>query len=95
MPSFRGSHLLLRTQALPGALRPLLTPQQIRTLKDHQVIAFLPACPPAALGRMDWRDHVHLTRRAHLPPPALAPFHADVPLVSARAASFATYVEPD
>jgi type IV secretion system protein VirD4 len=52
----RGPHGASVTQSQLRRFRPLLTPQQVRRMPDHAVVAFLPACPPTALARMDWRD---------------------------------------
>jgi len=67
----RGPHGDTVTQGQFRRFRPLLTPQQVRRMPDHGIIAFLPACPPAALERMDWRVHPELVRRTQLPAPRL------------------------
>ena len=62
-------------------------------MPDHEVVAFLPACPPARLARMDWRPHPQLVRRSQLPPPEFAPLTV-TPLSPAPRPS-SEYVEPD
>ncbi len=91
--STRGPHGASVTQGQLRRFRPLLTPQQVRTMKDHQVIVFLPACPPAALGRMDWRQHLALVQRSTLRPTELTPLAASALPPAQRAAI--GYVEPD
>ena len=96
--STRGSHGRSVTHSQLRRFRPLLTPQQVRTLQDHQVIAFLPVCPPAALARMDWRGHPHLVQRARLSPrtPAPLPVEAFLPSTSTEPRPApAGYVDPD
>lgn len=31
--------------------------------QDPQIVAFLPACPPASLARVNWRPHPDLVQR--------------------------------
>jgi len=59
--------------------RPLLTPQRFRTLQDHHIVAFLPACRPADLERMDWRHHPDLVRRARIRAPRLTAIDSSLP----------------
>jgi type IV secretory pathway TraG/TraD family ATPase VirD4 len=88
-----GPHGASVTQSQLRRFRPLVTPQQVRTMQDHQIVAFLPAGPPAALARMDWREHPQLVQRPQLPPPALHALEASLPSPAPR---FSTdYIEPD
>jgi len=73
--------------------RPLLTPQQVRRMRDDQVVAFLPTCPPAPLFRMDWRQHPDLVQRTQLPPPELTPLPVVPPSPPPRVAK--EYIEPE
>jgi type IV secretory pathway TraG/TraD family ATPase VirD4 len=89
----RGPHGASVTHSQLRRFRPLLTPQQVRTMQDHQIVAFLPACPPAALARMDWRQHPQLVQRSQLPPPEFAPLNVTPPSRAPRPS--AEYLEPD
>jgi type IV secretion system protein VirD4 len=89
----RGPHGASVTQSQLRRFRPLLTPQQIRRMPDHVVIAFLPACPPTALARMDWRDHLQLVQRSQILPPELHELKVPAPSPALRPAT--EYVDPD
>jgi type IV secretion system protein VirD4 len=89
----RGPHGASITQSQVRRFRPLLTPQQVRTMEDHQIVAFLPACPPAALARMDWRQHAQLVQRSQLPPPELHALEVIAPSPVPRLST--DYIEPD
>jgi hypothetical protein len=88
-----GPHGASVTHGQLRRFRPLLTPQQVRTMRDRQILTFLPACPPAALARMDWRQHLALARRSVLRPPDAKP--VEVLTASPPPLSAAGYVEPD
>jgi type IV secretion system protein VirD4 len=88
-----GPHGASVTQSQHRRFRPLLTPQQVRRMPDHAAVAFLPACPPTALARMDWRDHLQLVRRSQIVPPELHELKAPLPSPALRPAT--EYVDPD
>jgi type IV secretion system protein VirD4 len=52
---------------------PLMTAQEIRLLKDTDVIGFIRLVPPFLAKRMDWRQFPVLVERQTIPSPALAP----------------------
>jgi type IV secretion system protein VirD4 len=52
---------------------PLLTAQEIKQLRDEDVIGFHRNLPPFKATRMDWRRFPVLVERQALPPPALSP----------------------
>jgi len=89
----KGFHGVSTTHGQHRRFRPLVSPQQLRILQDNQVAAFLPASPPAALARMDWRQHSALTERSMLHPPEVKPVAVPVPSPIRRIP--AGYVEPD
>jgi type IV secretion system protein VirD4 len=52
---------------------PLLTAQEIKQLKDEDILGFHRLLPPFRAKRMDWRYFPLLAQRRGMPPPALAP----------------------
>src|SRR5512144_479241 len=50
---------------------PLLTAQEIKQMKDEDIIGFHRRLPPFQGKRMDWRHFQTLTKRHGLPPPIL------------------------
>ncbi len=60
---------------------PLLTAQDIRQLKDEELICFHRRLPPFKLNRMDFRHHPTLKHKYNLPVPELPllPHLADLP----------------
>jgi type IV secretory pathway TraG/TraD family ATPase VirD4 len=52
---------------------PLLTSQEIKQLKDEDIIGFHRQLPPFLAKRMDWRHFPVLRERQALPPPTLSP----------------------
>lgn len=74
---------------------PLLSAQDARQLKDHEVIGFHRALPPFKLHRMDWRQHPILQKRRSAPTPdvpTLAPL-ADLPRL--QTIDRTAYIDPD
>ena len=51
---------------------PLMTSQDIKQLKDEDVIGFHRLLPPFRIKRMDWRNFPALRERQAIPPPFLA-----------------------
>jgi type IV secretory pathway TraG/TraD family ATPase VirD4 len=51
---------------------PLMTSQEIKQLKDEDIIGFHRLLPPFRAKRMDWRHFPALVQRQALPPPQLA-----------------------
>jgi type IV secretory pathway TraG/TraD family ATPase VirD4 len=75
---------------------PLLTAQEIKQMKDEDIIGFHRRLPPFQGKRMDWRRFPTLTKRHALPPPPLSP------LPSLNSADFQRsetqtplYIDPD
>jgi type IV secretion system protein VirD4 len=60
---------------------PLLTAQEIRQLKDEEIICFHRRLPPFQIKRMDWRNHEVLKQRHSIPAPEVHPLPqiADLP----------------
>jgi type IV secretion system protein VirD4 len=50
---------------------PLMTAQEIKQLKDEEIIGFHRLLPPFRAKRMDWRHFPMLTQRQQMPAPAL------------------------
>ena len=61
---------------------PLLTAQEIRQLKDAEIIGFHRRLPPFRIRRMDWRSHRLLRGRRSIPAPKLPklPKIAEIPM---------------
>ena len=61
---------------------PLMTAQDIKQLKDEEIIGFHRQLPAFRLARMDWRQHTTLQARARIPAPRLAklPSLSDMPI---------------
>jgi type IV secretory pathway TraG/TraD family ATPase VirD4 len=51
---------------------PLMTAQDIKQMKDEDIIGFHRLLPPFRATRMDWRRYSILTQRQAIPPPAVA-----------------------
>jgi type IV secretory pathway TraG/TraD family ATPase VirD4 len=75
----QGPHGASVTHSQLRRFRPLLTPQEFRRMPDHVVVAFLPACRPTALARMDWREHPTLRQRSEMRPPEQTTLDVVVP----------------
>ena len=61
---------------------PLLTAQEIKQLKDEEIIGFHRRLPPFLINRVDWRSNDLLQRKRTIPPPTvphLLPI-ADIPI---------------
>src|SRR5205085_7595467 len=61
---------------------PLLTAQEIKQLKDEEIIGFHRRLHPFMLNRVDWRRNEFLQRKRTIPPPTvpeLLPI-ADIPI---------------
>jgi type IV secretory pathway TraG/TraD family ATPase VirD4 len=52
---------------------PLLTAQEIKQMRDEDIIGFHRQLPPFRAQRMDWRHFPILRERQAMPPPALSP----------------------
>jgi type IV secretion system protein VirD4 len=52
---------------------PLMTAQEIKQLKDEDIIGFHRQLPPFTAKRMDWRHFPVLRERQAIPPPVLSP----------------------
>ncbi len=50
---------------------PLLTAQEIKQLKDEEIIGFHRRLPPFLINRVDWRTHDLLQRKRTIPPPSV------------------------
>ena len=80
---------------------PLLTSQEIRQLKDEEIIGFHRNLPPFRMKRVDWRHHSALHQRRSIPAPHLPtlPRLADIPDMPERgriiSPSPAAYIDPD
>lgn len=61
------------TQGLSEQGVPLMTAQEIKQLKDDDIIAFHRRLPPFKAKRIDWRSFPILERRQAIPPPNLSP----------------------
>ena len=51
---------------------PLMTSQEIKQLRDEEIIGFHRRLPPFKARRFDWRSFPLLTQRKHIPPPQLS-----------------------
>jgi type IV secretory pathway TraG/TraD family ATPase VirD4 len=51
---------------------PLMTAQEIRLLRDTDIIGFIRLHPPFLAQRMDWRCFPILVKRRSIPPPKLS-----------------------
>jgi type IV secretion system protein VirD4 len=86
------------SQGLSEQSIPLLTAQDILQLKDEEILCFHRRLPPFKIRRMDWRHHITLTQRRHLPAPQLSPLPqiADLPGEIAQSFRFPHgYIDPD
>ena len=52
---------------------PLMTAQEIKQLRDDQIIGFHRRLPAFQAKRMDWRDFPQLAKRRNIPPPTISP----------------------
>src|SRR5204862_4397721 len=79
---------------------PLLTAQEIRQLKDEEVIGFHRHLPPFRMKRVDWRQSPILRQRRSIQAPELPtlPQIGDIPDYregSQTALPPAAYIDPD
>jgi type IV secretory pathway TraG/TraD family ATPase VirD4 len=51
---------------------PLMTAQEIKQLRDEEIIGFHRRLPPFKARRLDWRCFPLLAQRKHIPPPQLS-----------------------
>jgi type IV secretion system protein VirD4 len=51
---------------------PLMTAQEIKQLRDEEIIGFHRRLPPFKATRLDWRNFPLLVQRKHIPPPQLS-----------------------
>jgi type IV secretion system protein VirD4 len=79
---------------------PLMTAQEIKQMRDEDIIGFHRLLPPFRAKRMDWRHFPDLVRKQVLPPPQLA----TLPLIDEMFADIALqrperfpngYIDPD
>jgi type IV secretion system protein VirD4 len=79
---------------------PLMTAQDIKQLKDEDIIGFHRLLPPFRAKRMDWRNFPDLVQQQAIPPPQLA----TLPLIDEMFADIALqtparfpngYIDPD
>jgi type IV secretion system protein VirD4 len=79
---------------------PLLTSQEIKQMRDEDIIGFHRLLPPFRAKRMDWRHFPDLVQKQALPPPELA----TLPLIDETFADIALqrpeqfpngYIDPD
>jgi type IV secretory pathway TraG/TraD family ATPase VirD4 len=76
---------------------PLLTAQEIKQLRDEEIIAFHANLPPFRAARMDWRHYPILTSRRAMPPPRLPmlpPLAGGLPPLAGKSNGLG-YLEPD
>jgi len=65
---------------------PLLTAQEIKQMRDEEIIGFHRRLPPFRINRIDWRGNDLLQRKRSIPPPPvpeLAPIE-DIPIAIAE-----------
>ena len=79
---------------------PLMAAQQIKQLRDEEILGFHRRLPPFRAKRMDWRDFPLLTKRQRIPPPApavLPRLAENLPAAPWRRGGTwtAAYVDPD
>ena len=65
---------------------PLLTAQEIKQLKDEDIIGFHRRLPPFRITRCDWRRNDLLQRKRSIPPPTLPELTpiADIPIATSE-----------
>ena len=51
---------------------PLMTAQEIKQLRDEEIIGFHRRLPPFKARRLDWRSFPLLAQRKHIKPPQLS-----------------------
>jgi type IV secretion system protein VirD4 len=76
---------------------PLLTAQEIKQLRDEEIIGFHANLPPFRAARMDWRHYPILTSRQAMPPPRLPmlpPLAGGLPPLAGKSNGLG-YLEPD
>jgi len=86
------------SQGLSEQSIPLMTAQEIRHIKDEEIICFHRHCSPFMLRRMDWRHHPILHQRRNLPAPELStlPYIADLPPKIMQTFRYPQgYIDPD
>jgi type IV secretion system protein VirD4 len=90
------------TQASEGRAEqgiPLLTAQEIKQLRDEDILLFHRSLPPIRAQRLDWRHYPLLTERQALPTPALQPlpkFDLQLPLLGEAVSTFPDgLIDPD
>jgi type IV secretion system protein VirD4 len=79
---------------------PLMTSQEIKQLKDEDIIGFHRLLPPFRAKRTDWRHYPILTKRRAIPPPhlpTLPELEKNLPLLpTERVAQFPNgFINPD
>jgi len=75
---------------------PLMTAQEIKQMKDEQIIGFHRRLPPFRMKRVDWRQYQALIQLRQLPAPQLPtlPPLANIPLTHHRSLADG-YIDPD
>jgi type IV secretory pathway TraG/TraD family ATPase VirD4 len=78
---------------------PLMTAQEIKQLRDDEIIGFHRRLPAFKAKRMDWRHHPILSQRRRILPPVLTPLpqlEGSLPTtVWQRAEKASSYIDPD
>jgi type IV secretory pathway TraG/TraD family ATPase VirD4 len=78
---------------------PLMTAQEIKQMRDEQIIGFHRQLPPFLETRMDWRHFPLLRKRQVLPPPELSPLPdlaETLPILTPRSnGQLSGYINPD
>jgi type IV secretory pathway TraG/TraD family ATPase VirD4 len=78
---------------------PLMTSQEIKQLKDEDIIGFHRQLPPFLAKRMDWRHFPVLAQRQLMPPPQPSPFPdlaETLPIMtSQRNGQLSGFINPD
>lgn len=79
---------------------PLMTSQEIKQLRDDEIIGFHRRLPPFQINRVDWRQHPLFIQRRQIPAPKLSPLPqlADMPLTNGLTHSderMQGYIDPD
>ena len=87
------------SQALSEQGVPLMTAQEIKQLRDEEIIGFHRRLPAFKAKRMDWRQHSLLVHRRRIPPPqlsALPQIEGTLPTtVWQRNKQSTSYIDPD
>jgi type IV secretory pathway TraG/TraD family ATPase VirD4 len=78
---------------------PLMTAQEIKQLRDEEIIGFHRRLPAFKATRMDWRHHPLLVQRRRIPPPQLSSLpriEGSLPTtVWQRNKQSTSYIDPD